>query len=168
MKKNILFGIVILLNIGIIGVFMYSYFNTKKTVYLNNNSVFNEFVLKKELEKRLVNEKNKFQKTLDSLELEYKISIQGNNQNKANQVKAEFQLKKRHFDEETSRMAEEFDQQIWTQLNQYIKDYGKMHNEYDFILGVSGQGNLMYAIESLDITTDVVKYVNNRYEGATE
>ena len=60
--------------------------------------------------------------------------------------------------------ADQYTQQVWTRLNQYIKDYGREY-EYDLILGAKGDGNLMYADDRLDITEEVLEYVNKKYDG---
>ena len=61
-------------------------------------------------------------------------------------------------------MAKQYTDQIWEQLNQYIKDFGTQH-KYKFIFGSRGDGNLMYAEEQDNITSEVLTYVNERYQG---
>jgi outer membrane protein len=52
----------------------------------------------------------------------------------------------------------------WTEINKYIMEYGK-ENKFDMIHGVSGEGNLMYADEKLNVTDQVIEYMNNKYDG---
>jgi outer membrane protein len=48
-----------------------------------------------------------------------------------------------------------------------MQDYGKKHG-YDFIYGAQGSGNLMYANGQKNITDEVLKYINERYQGNVE
>jgi outer membrane protein len=53
---------------------------------------------------------------------------------------------------------------IWTQLNQYITEYGKT-KDYEYILGANGSGSLMYADSTLNITEEVTAFANKKYSG---
>jgi hypothetical protein len=46
-------------------------------------------------------------------------------------------------------------QEILAEINTYIKQYGK-EKGYDFILGATDNGNIVYAAEGKDITDDVL------------
>jgi outer membrane protein len=61
-------------------------------------------------------------------------------------------------------MMEEYSDEIWKQINHYIKEYGK-DKHYDFIYGATGTGSLMYADSTLDLTVPLVKYINEKYAG---
>ena len=60
--------------------------------------------------------------------------------------------------------AKEVSQQVWNRLNTYIQEYGKEHN-HKIILGTQGDGNIMYADDFNDVTSQLVTYVNSKYEG---
>jgi outer membrane protein len=49
-------------------------------------------------------------------------------------------------------------------MSTYILAYGKKHN-YDFIFGSSGNGTLMFANETYNISDDIIKYINDKYKG---
>jgi outer membrane protein len=59
---------------------------------------------------------------------------------------------------------ERYSREIWQQINQYTKDFGKK-NGYAVIYGANGSGSIMYADTTLDITAPVLLYINERYEG---
>ena len=61
-------------------------------------------------------------------------------------------------------MKSDFEQQIWTQINAYIKEFGEDHT-YQVILGATGQGSLMYAEQTLDITEKMTDFINAKYNG---
>jgi len=53
---------------------------------------------------------------------------------------------------------------IWRQINESISASGSEHG-YDFIVGASGAGKLVCPRAASDITEDVVRYINRKYEG---
>jgi outer membrane protein len=52
---------------------------------------------------------------------------------------------------------------IWKQINQYLGEYGKQ-NGYAYIYGAAGNGSIMFADSSLNISDDVLIYINKRYK----
>lgn len=73
-------------------------------------------------------------------------------------------IKENQFNQENQGLFDQYNEQIWKQLNQYIEDYGR-DNGYDYLLGASGQGAIMYANEAQDLTKEIIFYVNNKYSG---
>jgi outer membrane protein len=53
---------------------------------------------------------------------------------------------------------------IWKRLNPLIQEYGK-ENKYKMIFGANGTGNLLYSDSSLDISNNLINYVNKKYNG---
>ena len=54
-------------------------------------------------------------------------------------------------------------QVILGEINGYIKYYGK-EKGYDFILGATDNGNIVYAAEGKDITEEVLAGLNKQYD----
>jgi outer membrane protein len=54
--------------------------------------------------------------------------------------------------------------EVLTQINAYLKKYGKAHG-YKIVMAATEYGNIAYADESLDITADVLKGLNEEYQG---
>jgi outer membrane protein len=54
-------------------------------------------------------------------------------------------------------------QNSWKVINEYIKMYGK-ESKYKIIHGVDGKGNIMYAKDELNITKEVLDYINQKYD----
>lgn len=51
---------------------------------------------------------------------------------------------------------------IFEYVNQYIKDYSQ-RNGYDYVLGNTGNGNIMYGNNMYDITLEVIDGINVAY-----
>src|SRR5690606_31481631 len=75
-----------------------------------------------------------------------------------------YNIKRQQFDQMNAEQAEEYDKQIYSQINQYIEDYGKDHN-YLYILGANGSGSILYAKERHDLTQELINYINEKYAG---
>jgi outer membrane protein len=161
------------LNAAVISIYVYDRMNSPKTGYIVIQEVFNGFELKKDYERRLLATKNKRQKIADSLELELKMlgkkieAEKGKNQADITkfEIKREDYLQKRKlFEEDDQAQTKKYDEEIVTQLSQYVKDFGKQEG-YTYILGNDGNGSLMYATDAKNLTRQIVAYINDRYKG---
>lgn len=157
----------------IIGWFLYVYRTTPKTGFIIIQEVYNGFDMKKETEQKYSKTKMARDKILDSLDLELKILArkieqeQQKNRNSIDQFnikRDEFLQRKQTYEEDNTALAKQCDQEILTQLNQYVKDFGKK-NHYTYMFGNDGNGALMYADDVKDITKDVTAFINRKYKG---
>ena len=157
---------------------LYAFYSNKpsKVAYIKNVEVYNEFGLKKELEAKITTVKNKRKSILDSLMLQlkmYSAQIENNNGRAKNELrlfqiqKQDYLQKEKEFDEDNQRLAGQYSQQIWKQINQYVADFGK-ENNYSFIYGASGDGTIMFAQDKYDLTKELTVYINNKYSGEKE
>jgi len=169
MIKKIVFYVFVILVLASITSFIT--FSRLKVAYVNTYSIYNEFKLKKELEEKL----NKTQLTrkvlLDSLRI--KIQMASLDKSKAEgkefyfrmeEMKQMYFKREKEYTEENTAQAQKYTDEVWEQLNQYIKEYGK-EKGYDYIMGATGEGNLMYAKEQHDISKELIQYVNEKYAG---
>lgn len=135
----------------------------QKIVFMDNFKVFEEFELKKEYDSLLFIDQDKFKKQLDSLGFE--IQLQEKNPQarlNAEMLKKEYALYQQKLSEELEAKSSEYTGIVYERLNSYVKSYGKEHN-YTMILGTDGKGNVMYIDSTADITKDLIKYVNKKY-----
>jgi outer membrane protein len=169
MKNKIFYGY-LALSLGLIGTLFYLRSKeTKKIGYVTTLKVFEEFALKKELEQDYQKVQIARQTYLDSIKLNVQtLSVQESKdairEEKINHLKKAYLLKEDQFDKENENLYSQYNEQIWNQLNQYVQDFGKEQG-YDYLLGASGQGSIMYAKENEDVTKEVIEYVNNKYRG---
>lgn len=155
MTKNILLGVNLLLVLAI-GAYLFLNKPQQKSAYVLNAKLFEGFSGKADLEKKLGRLRNENKKKIDSLVV---LMESGKNNPTLMQFYSETI--------ETYRLTEKqisgtYTSDIWKRLNEYIADYGKQEG-YDFIFGASGEGNLMYADDSRDVTEAVTQYANERY-----
>jgi outer membrane protein len=163
----------ILLILGLVVGIAYSNWSKPKTGFILIHEVYNNFGLKKELEKKFLATKNARQKMLDSLELSLKFLANKIQQQKEknkddilvfNNKRDEYLQKKQIIEEDNTALTNQYDGEILTQLNQYVKDYGAEKN-YTYVYGIDGNGALMYGKEGENITKEMIEYINNKYNG---
>jgi hypothetical protein len=127
-----------------------------KMVFVLNNEVFAGFKGKLVLEEKLKTVRAENKRTLDSLIL----IVQGSNKPEVTQyyrdTEENFRITEQH-------LSEQYTADIWKRINTYMIEFGKEHN-YTFVLGATGNGNLMYASEALNVTPDAIEFINKKYE----
>lgn len=148
----------------------------KKVGYVDLKRVIESFDFKIQQEGKLEAMFKKDIVILDSLKLELnKLGLMLNNKNASAKQKEEIginmnlsQIQYDKFLEEIevkrNNEIEKADAKIYNQLNQYLKDFGTEKN-YLMIVGGKADGTIMYVDENADITNEVIKYVNNKYNG---
>ena len=156
-KIGLIILIVNLLVLAGIGYYAFSGKN-KKSAFIINQQVFNEFLGKKELEIKLSAVKVSHKKSLDSLS----VLIQQSGNNVIGLKIYQENIENVRLMEQ--QMSDQYTADIWKQINQFVNEYGKQ-NGYDFILGAAGNGSLMFANETNNITEEVIFFINNRYQG---
>ena len=174
LRNSLLLIIVGALSVG--SAYYFSKGSAPKLAYVDNTRLFSEFTLKKELEMKLKKTKDARQAIVDSLEFGLKFlskQIQSEKEKDKDkitlfQVKREDYIqKKKQFEEDNEALAKQYDSQIISQMNQYVKDFGNK-NGYAYIFGADGSGFLMFSAEQNNITNEVEVYINGRYKGNAE
>lgn len=142
-------------------------------VYVQNLKLYSEFDLAIELDQQLQEFSKERTRELDSLmmalenltnEIEMMNEIPVETYQNYNDLKNAVMFREKNYEEELISLSQEYDQQIWERLNGYVKDFAE-ENDYDMILGAAGNGSLMYAKDTLDITDQLIGYCNNQYGG---
>lgn len=169
MIKKELIVIAITISVAIfLGVFSIFKLNTNqnKIVYINNVKIFNGFSMSIDMGKKYKTEIKNSQKSFDSLLNVYKIVKENSKQKeKIASLEEQLRLKDLNIKEQERYLTNDVSQQVWDRLNVYIKDFGEKNN-YQFIIGTQGNGNIMYADEEkLDVTSKLLEFANLKYEG---
>lgn len=126
-----------------------------RTAFIYNQQVFDKFKGTQELKTKLDLRKKEYKASLDSLT---KIIEQGRLD-----LKPLYESKAQEFNLQYQQLSDQYTADLWIRINEEVKKFGK-ENGYSFIFGASGNGSLMYARESEDVTNQVVDFVNKNYE----
>lgn len=157
------------------GFVIYHHVFVKKIAFINLSEVYNKFGYAKSLEKKAEEAITARSNIMDSLkfalESEYRhISSLPKAQQTQETIlafqamKQDYLQKKEQFEKSSTQMVDQYEKQIWEQINKYVEDYGKEHH-LALIVGGNGQGNIMYSDPSNDHTADVVAYINSKFQG---
>ncbi len=155
---------------------VYEHFNKPKYGYVVLTEVFADFQMKKEVQTKFEQEMNAPQCYLDSMAFVLQNeSYRLDSMKDAPQTDIDAYLMKREkflsqrqqFEQNSQTRTAELDKLIIDRMTQYIKDYGSQ-NGYTFIYGDDGNGNIMYADGTTNVTADVINYLNSRYSGQSK
>ena len=163
--------------ICLVALLVYHKFYTSKNAYIEIKKVFNGFQMKAELEEKYKRTEKSRARLLDSLSFNLKVLAKHLNDQKEKKAdinkdeiyqfeysRDEFVKLKNQYQEDNAALSRKFDEQILTQLTQYVIEFGKEHN-YEIIFGADGNGNLMYSKEKNDISDEIIVFINNKYKG---
>jgi outer membrane protein len=172
MKNNLKYLLAIAISLVISSMVFYLMrdITAKKQAYVDTIKVFNAFEMKKTLEKKMKQALEQDRFMLDSLKLHLQVIyndslIDGNKRFIAlRETQNKIDQKAYQASQNEIELTDQYNTQIWKQLNQYLKEFGAT-KELDFMYGTSGQGNILYATEKYDLTTACIAYINDKYLG---
>jgi outer membrane protein len=145
--------------------------------YVDLKEIYNDFKMTKELDAVLSKVQQQRKMTLDSMELKLKFlikKIESTPEKERKEITESLQLekqeyfqRKQQFDTDDQNTVRQYNDQVWKQLNQYVKDFGK-ENHFTYLFGADGTGTLMYGGELQEVTPEVKRYVNEHYKGQSK
>jgi|SRR6185312_5108891 len=171
--KNYLIILLIMLTTASIYFNYRSYSKETKLGYIDIQGVFNEFNMKKDMQKKLVMGTSGIKARLDSMRLglqaeKARLDAMKNPPKEDvgifYQKREEYYMGSKNFENMKDSLTKQYDKQILGQLNQYVQEYGKA-NGYTYIFGSDQNGSIMYAGQGEDLTAEVIKYLNSKYAG---
>lgn len=146
----------------------------KNTIaYIHNQEVYAEFGLTKDLQNEYNKTFNQRKAILDSMEarisgLAKKVELEnGRNKEDLDRVtvlQEEFVVRKRQLEQENQVLNQKYQAQILDQMNEYLEMFGQ-EKELKLLFGANGNGEIMYADPSVDMTKEAIVYINHQYAG---
>ena len=170
-RLALIFIMVVML--GMIIYLIMSHHKERKIGFINIKEVYNGFEMKKEMEQKYIQVKAGRDKILDSMKFELNRILKKADAEKGKNLQAneEFEKKREEFfqnrnlfEEENEKLSQQYDQQILTQLNQYVKEYGEQH-QFTMLFGNDDNGSVMFGSEEFNYTKEVLMYINEKYHG---
>ncbi len=138
-----------------------TFLSAPEVVYVDNVKLFDGFYMTKEM-KKIGESQFNFQKSkIDSLY----TKIQKSNPAEQQVLMKEYVALKGNLEQFNRQFAYEETQKIWERLNSYINEFSA-EKKYKLIIGSEKKGDVLYADEEVNITNELVNYVNSKYEGA--
>lgn len=176
--KQIAIGLFsILMVLQLVGLYN-QFFKPSDVVYLDANKLLENYEGMKAARQDFQAKALQWQANIDTLKLEFEGEVKKYNATKASMSKKEKELNEEllrtkqkqlvDYQQGIQQKSQQEDQQmterVLSEVNTFIEDYGKKKG-YNIILGATQMGNLVYADEVLDITTELQEVLNASYIG---
>ncbi len=152
-----------------------------KTAYVDTSVLMKEYQEAKDLESKykvkaaekgsqLESQINLFKKEASS----FQVQAQAKGQAWAQQKGAELQRREQQLGQAQQALSQELQQEsavemdsLVSSVKKYIRAYGK-EKGYAYIYGTGDAATVLYAQEKYDITKDIIKLLNDKYESSVK
>lgn len=173
-------GIAVLLSaLSFAGVLVLSYFHFRKEqklAYVDNMKMVQGYEGTKKVRAEFEQKTKTWQMNIDTLAKELEESVKKYGRESSAMSEKERKLTEEllnnkqqqflQYREATQQKIQEeekkFTEGLLAEINGFVKEYGEK-NGYRILLGATVSGNIVYADKSLDITEEILKGLNERY-----
>lgn len=162
-KFKLLFIINIVLITLLVAFFTFNFLQSnKKIVYVDNPKIFDGFNMTKEMKRVGEKEFNARKKNLDLLysKLQSQTISDGNKK----MLMQQFIQGKEELEQFNQNFASEESSKIWARIHGYTTEFSQ-ENKYQLIIGSQNKQSVLFADENVDVTNELLTYINNKYEG---
>lgn len=134
----------------------------KKIVYVDNNKLFEGFTMTKEMKRVGEKEFNARKIGLDLLytKLQSQTILEGDKKT----IMQQFIRGKEELEQFNQSFATEESSKIWSRIHGYTADFSQ-ENKYQLIIGSQNKQAVLFADENVDVTNELLTYLNKKYEG---
>lgn len=171
MIKNVILGLTFVCSLASVIISLYQKSYSDKFVYVNTTKLYSDFEYAKQLHKDFEKMVTARKTILDSLyeatdkitkELKYKKTQSELDMNMVTEMQNDYFAKKEQFARDNESVMNIYNEKIWTQINEYVQQYGK-EKGMNIVFGANSQGSIMYGNSPFDITEEVLDYINNKF-----
>lgn len=134
----------------------------KKIVYVNSIQVFDGFAMTKEMKRVGEKEFNSKKLILDNLFSNLQSPKISASQKK--ELMQQFIQGKEELEQFNQTFVAEQTTQIWSRIKSYTAEFSKDKN-YQLVLGSDNKQIVLFADEKIDVTNELLTYLNKKYEG---
>ena len=176
-NKPIWVAIIILFTIQLTFV-IWQVFTPSQIAYIDNNKLLNNYKGMLDARKAFEQKATTWQANVDTLTSEVQKAIMDYEKESTKMSKKEKSLSQQliktkqqqlqnyqqaiqqQYQQEDAQMTE----QVLAKVNTFLTEYGKK-NSYQVIFGANQSGNIIYAVDAMDITDQVLEELNKNYSG---
>jgi len=135
----------------------------KKIAVVDAVKLFDQFNMKKEMEAREKTKLELLNKRVDSITTELQLAKASQNEDAIKRLSYTYNYIKGSMENEFKQSNRDINEQVWKRLNPALDEYGRKHNLH-LIIGANGMGSVLYNDEYYDLTSELIKFVNKKYE----
>jgi len=139
-------------------------YRQKKIAVVDAVKLFDRFNMKKELESKEKIKLELIKKQADSIGNQLQLARAGQDEASVKKLAYAYNYAKAELENEFKMGNREINEQVWKRLNPTVNEYGKKKGLH-VIIGANGMGSVLYNDDYYDLTEDLIKYVNQKYEG---
>ena len=133
-----------------------------KIVYVDNVKLFNNFSMTKELKNAGEKEFNLKKLKVDSLYTT--LQVPGTSPSDKKIIMQQFLKQKEELEQFNQYFAAEQTTKIWARIKSYSSEFSNDKN-YQLIIGSDDKQTVLFADEKIDVTDDLLTFLNKKYEG---
>ncbi|MEM6801397.1 MAG: OmpH family outer membrane protein [Bacteroidota bacterium] len=136
-----------------------------KFAHINTEKVFNSFSLTQEYQSRISNLSQSRKSILENLQLRLQDMESRNvSQDSLQMAFEQLRDKEESFAADEQREIQQYNEQVLTQLKQYIQDFCE-EKGYTYLFGSGESGNLLGANPEVEVTEELIAFINQKYRG---
>jgi outer membrane protein len=150
--------------ITVLSIFLLFYFfrPNKEIVYVDSVKLFDGFVMTKEMKRVGQKEFNARKLVLDNLYSSLQSATKTAAEKKA--IMQQFIQGKEELEQFNHVFVAEQTTKIWSRIKSYTSEFSKNKN-YQLVIGSDNKEMVLFADEKIDITEDLLVFLNKKYEG---
>ncbi len=161
-KRILFFSFLMSLVTGITVYWMVEY-HFRKIAVVDAVKLFDKFSMKKELEERAKIKLQIISKETDSIGNKLQMARAAKDTAQMRKLSYMYNYFSSNLEKEYKQSNQEINEQVWKRLNPLVEEYGKKKG-MQLIIGANGMGSVLYNNDYFDLTEDLIKYVNKKYE----
>ena len=155
--------------------------NDRNIVYVRSAELVNNYSGMVEARERFQSDRNEKQANIDAQAETLKHDLEAYDKERPDLSEAERNTRELEFDqrhrdlkryaqeigEQTGEQEDEMLEGVLNQINAFVEDYAQKQG-YDLVLGTTRSGSILYGIDAMDITDEVLEAMNAHYTGSDE
>ncbi len=135
----------------------------RKTGVADAIRLFDEFHMKKELEAEEKVKLEGIKKQVDSISKMLQLARASKDEEGTKRLSYAFGYMQSELERVYKQSNHDINEQVWKRLNPAVEEYGKQKGLH-VIIGANGMGSVLYNDEYYDLTNDLIKFVNQKYD----
>lgn len=135
----------------------------KKIGVVDAVKLFDNFNMKKELEANAKTKLQAISKQVDSIGNLLQMARATRNEDETKNLSYAYNYIKATLENEYKQSNHDINEQVWKRLNPVVDEYGRKEGLH-LIIGANGMGSVLYNDDYYDLTADLIRYVNKKYE----
>jgi len=178
MKKNLIIIVLSTIVAANLAMNIFDITSEKKIAYVRSQDLVYAFDGMKEMQLKFQEKSKAWEANIDTLKMDFQRSLTQYQNDKENLTEQERVTRENmlnmqqknvyQYSESIAIKAKEEENKmlegVLNQVNSFAEDYGKEKN-YDLIFGTTMAGNILYGVEAIDITKELIVEINKDYNG---